>query len=152
MQVKGTIKKARKIFINEKTFQQVNENIFQQVNEKKFAYNNTNNNTDNILNEDNFPINEEQENFKKIWEIYPKQDNKSSAFKEYCLAFKRYKNKGYEDTLINRTFWHTVKEYADLVEKEKRESKYIKSGTTFFKNIEDMIFSIEDFKNKGDNS
>lgn len=85
-------------------------------------------------------INTRKENFELIWDIYPKKENKQSAFKEYYKAFKRFKNRGYEeDNLINREIWCAVNRYAQKVEKTDREERYIKSPNNFFANIEDYI-------------
>ena len=124
----------------EKNLARGTEEITEQ-NNKSIKNNKSTNNTEEYYK----PLNAE-ENFELIWQIYPKQENKSSAFKEYCLAFKRYKDNGYEDTQINRMFWHCVKEYAEQVEKEKREIKYIKNGSNFLKNIEDYIKPIKEYK------
>jgi len=95
---------------------------------------NTNNKQKNIvLNTTNKESeNELADNFDKIWILYPRKDGKNTAFKHYkaWLSGKCYA--GRITKLSNRQMWYATKKYADLVEEEKIEKKFIKMGSTFF--------------------
>ena len=72
------------------------------------------------------------DDFDKIWKIYPRKENKGTAFTHYKAWLKGKKYAGRTIKLNNRQMWMATKRYADLMEKNKTEKKYIKMGSTFF--------------------
>lgn len=84
--------------------------------------NNTINNTINNMSDD----------FEKIWEIYPKKENKNTAFKHYKAWLKGKQYAGKTVKLTNKQMWFAVSRYADECVESKREKQYIKMGSTFF--------------------
>jgi len=102
-------------------------------------------NNQSIITKNNDDINftNEQEQLEKdfnlLWEQYPKKTKKQSAYKEYVLALQKYRNKDYKDANINRMFWYAIIKYNKQVEEEQRETKFIKNGDNFFKEIDDYI-------------
>ena len=71
-------------------------------------------------------------NFDKIWGLYPRKDNKNTAFKHYKAWLTGKKYAGRTTKLTNKQMWYATKKYADLIAKEKRKKQYIKMGSTFF--------------------
>lgn len=72
------------------------------------------------------------DDFDKIWKIYPRKESKGTAFAHYKAWLKGKKYAGRTIKLNNRQMWMATKKYADLMEKNKTEKKYIKMGSTFF--------------------
>lgn len=72
------------------------------------------------------------DDFDKIWKIYPRKESKGTAFVHYKAWLKGKKYAGRTIKLNNRQMWMATKRYADLMEKNKTEKKYIKMGSTFF--------------------
>ena len=73
-----------------------------------------------------------QNNFELIWKEYPRKDGKARAFEGYKQWLRGKKIGKKRIKLDNYEMWEATKKYAELVEKEKREEKYIKMGSTFF--------------------
>lgn len=73
-----------------------------------------------------------EENFELIWKEYPRKDGKARAFEGYKQWLRGKKIGKKRIKLDNYEMWEATKRYAKLVEKEKREEKYIKMGSTFF--------------------
>lgn len=73
-----------------------------------------------------------EENFELIWKEYPRKDGKARAFEGYKQWLRGKKIGTKRIKLDNYEMWEATKKYAELVEKEKREEKYIKMGSTFF--------------------
>lgn len=73
-----------------------------------------------------------EENFELIWKEYPRKDGKARAFEGYKQWLRGKKIGKKRIKLDNYEMWEATKRYAELVEKEKREEKYIKMGSTFF--------------------
>ena len=62
--------------------------------------------------------------FNALWDIYPRKERKSDAFKAYSKAIK----KGVEHTTIQ----NGLKSYIEYVKANQTETKYIKQGGTWF--------------------
>lgn len=75
---------------------------------------------------------EMESNFELIWKEYPRKDGKARAFEGYKQWLRGKKIGKKRIQLDNYEMWEATKKYAELVEKEKREEKYIKMGSTFF--------------------
>ena len=75
---------------------------------------------------------EMESNFELIWKEYPRKDGKARAFEGYKQWLRGKKIGKKRIKLDNYEMWEATKKYAELVEKEKREEKYIKMGSTFF--------------------
>lgn len=92
------------------------------------------NSIDNICPSDDEPDDEKSDillqDFEKIWEIYPRKDGKSKAFKSYTSWLKGKKILGKTVKLTNKEMWLAVKKYAD--ESKGKDRTYIKMGSTFF--------------------
>lgn len=102
-----------------------------------YAYNNNiyayNNNIYASQDEEDKESEEElQKNFELIWKEYPRKDGKARAFEGYKQWLRGKKIGKKRIKLDNYEMWEATKRYAELVEKEKREEKYIKMGSTFF--------------------
>ena len=87
------------------------------------------------------------DDFDKIWKIYPRKESKGTAFSHYKAWLKGKKYAGRTIKLNNRQMWMATKKYADLMEKNKTEKKYIKMGSTFFN--ESIMEYVEEEKIKG---
>lgn len=72
------------------------------------------------------------EDFEKIWLLYPRKDNKNTAFKHYKSWLKGKKYAGKTVKLTNKEMWFATKKYADQVKENNTEKQYIKMGSTFF--------------------
>ena len=72
------------------------------------------------------------DDFEKIWQLYPRKDNKNTAFKHYKSWLKGKKYAGKTIKLTNKEMWFATKKYADQVQKNNTEKQYIKMGSTFF--------------------
>lgn len=109
---------------------------------EKLKENNTRNNNnicpsneEQVLNSPLMEDNNEVQlihDFNLIWELYPRKEGKNKAFKHYKAWLKGKKYAGKIIKLTNKDMWYAVKNYSDLVEKEKTEKRYIKMGSTFF--------------------
>ena len=75
---------------------------------------------------------EMESNFELIWKEYPRKEGKARAFEGYKQWLRGKKIGKKRIKLDNYEMWEATKKYAELVEKEKREEKYIKMGSTFF--------------------
>ena len=87
------------------------------------------------------------DDFDKIWKIYPRKESKGTAFSHYKAWLKGKKYAGRTIKLNNRQMWMATKKYADLMEKNKTEKKYIKMGSTFFN--ESIMEYVEEEKTNG---
>ena len=88
--------------------------------------------------------NELEANFNKLWEYYPKKENKNQAFKSYCNTIEEYKKLGNEEILINKAFWYKLVEYNKKIKEQNTEDKYIKQAYNFFNGaLEDFSSSSE---------
>lgn len=72
------------------------------------------------------------DDFEKIWQLYPRKDNKNTAFKHYKSWLKGKKYAGRTVKLTNKEMWFATKKYADQVKINNTENQYIKMGSTFF--------------------
>lgn len=70
------------------------------------------------------------EDFEKIWNIYPRKEGKSKAFKNYTSWLKGRKVLNKTVKLTNKQIWFAVKRYAE--ESKEKEKTFIKMGSTFF--------------------
>ena len=77
-------------------------------------------------------LKELSDNFDKIWEIYPRKEGKNDAFNHYKAWLRGKEYAGKKIKLTNRQMWFAVKEYADLMKKNRTERQFIKMGSTFF--------------------
>lgn len=117
--------------------QKAEEGISEKLKENNTRINNNicPSNDEQVLN---FPLMEDNNevqlihDFNLIWELYPRKEGKNKAFNHYkaWLKGKKYASKTIK--LTNKDMWYAVKNYSDLVEKEKTEKRYIKMGSTFF--------------------
>lgn len=71
------------------------------------------------------PVDSTKERFEYLWDLYPNKKGKKQAF----AAFQRAVKKG---TSID-TIREGIKAYVRYINESKIESKYIKQGSTFFK-------------------
>lgn len=76
--------------------------------------------------------NELADDFDMIWKLYPRKDGKGQAFNHYKAWLKGKEYAGRRIKLTNEEMKNAVKKYADEIEKEKTEKRYIKMGSTFF--------------------
>lgn len=83
------------------------------------------------------------EDFDKIWNIYPRKEGKSKAFKSYKVWLTGKKVCGNTVKLTNKQIWFAVKKYAD--ESKEKEKTFIKMGSTFFT---DAIFDYVEEENE----
>lgn len=72
------------------------------------------------------------DNFNKIWDIYPRKEGKNDAFNHYKAWLRGKEYAGKKIKLTNKQMWFAVKEYADLMRKNRTERQFIKMGSTFF--------------------
>ena len=99
-----------------------------KLNTKKLNYSATEIAPNTLLNE----VEDKKENdFEKLWEIYPSKKGKSKAFSSYCnwLKGKKYMNKTIK--LTNAQMWYAIKKYVKECESSKR---FFQNGSTFFNN------------------
>lgn len=75
--------------------------------------------------------NKKENDFEKLWDIYPSKKGKSKAFNSYCswLKGKKYMNKTLK--LTNAQMWYAIKKYVKECESSKR---FFQNGSTFFNN------------------
>ena len=116
--------------INESNNEGINRGINRGSNEG-----NTNKNVKNDKNEKNIYLS----SFVTFWENYPKKQDKGQAYK----CYKARLNDGWsEEELLT-----ACKNYAAECKKEKRETRYIKNGSTFLSSTTPFT----DFLKKGGN-
>lgn len=93
----------------------------------------TNNNDNNVNNENNKNI--YNPSFAEFWKIYPRKNDKGSAYKCYLARL----NDGYsEEELLT-----ACKNYAAECEREKKDKKYIKHGATFLSVNEPFVYYLK---------
>lgn len=92
-------------------------------------------NTDNINNSDDDTKKESEllENFELIWQIYPRKEEKNTAFTHYKSWLKGKKYAGKKVKLSNKQMWLAVNRYNNYIEDNKVERQFIKKGSNFFK-------------------
>lgn len=69
--------------------------------------------------------------FEIIWNIYPRKEGKSIAYKHYKSWLKGKKYIGKKQKITNKEMWYAVKIYK-LEIKEQKKKGFIKMGSTFF--------------------
>lgn len=88
--------------------------------------NNTSSNTSNNDQSDSKKIREKQldEDFNKLWKLYPRKEGKKKAFEAYKRAIKRgVTNKEIQTGIVN---------YLTQIKIQGTDKKYIKQGSTWF--------------------
>lgn len=73
---------------------------------------------------------EREQNFEKIYAIYPKKRGRTEAFSRYCSWLKGRVVNGKRRKLTNREIYLAVHRYVELQEAEKTDLKYYKDFDT----------------------
>lgn len=73
---------------------------------------------------DNIYVQNEQDNFERLWKMYPNKKGKERAKKSYLCAKK--------DKVTDEEIEQGIKNYIDYIKFEEIEPRYIKNGSTWF--------------------
>ena len=105
-----------------------------QNNSKGGAENCPDNNTINNTNNNIYIPQKDilQENFKKIWEEYPRKRGRAKAFEFYKQWIKGRNIAGINKKLTNEQIENAVRKYKTECKNNRTEEQYIKHGDTFF--------------------
>ena len=80
-----------------------------------------------LLNKNNIPkkdMEKTESDFKELWDMYPRKQGKSNAFKDYCKAVKEGTTK--------EMVAEGIQKYLTHIKATGLDSKYIKQGSTYF--------------------
>lgn len=97
----------------------INDDINTQSKEKESKSNNNQNNDTHTFNKKAL-----EDDFDKLWQIYPRKERKSDAFKAYVKAIK--------SGVSNKTIYLGISNYKKHIQLNKIEPRFIKQGGTWF--------------------